>query len=174
MTKPITLDYTPREWQLQCHKQRRRFTVLALHRRAGKTELAIMELIDKAMKFQLELGMFVYIAPFLKQAKAIAWQRLKQKLGPLITCRLTLPWWSMPTRSPYFFGFHLANSFMRCSTWFFFQATKALSILAPLSLIAISGLVSIKAKVSSAMASWPMSLACAKRARNSASFSSQW
>lgn len=84
MNKPITLDYTPRAWQLQCHRQRRRFTVLALHRRAGKTELAIMELIDKAMKFQLELGMFVYIAPFLKQAKAIAWQRLKQKLGPLI------------------------------------------------------------------------------------------
>ncbi len=80
----IRLEYTPRDWQKECHRQRRRFTVLALHRRAGKTELAIMELIDKAMKFQLELGMFVYIAPFLKQAKAIAWQRLKQKLGPLM------------------------------------------------------------------------------------------
>lgn len=80
----IRLDYSPREWQRECHRQRKRFTVLALHRRAGKTELAIMELIDKAMKFKLELGMFVYIAPFLKQAKAIAWQRLKQKLGPLM------------------------------------------------------------------------------------------
>lgn len=80
----IRLDYRPREWQRECHRQRRRFTVLALHRRAGKTELAIMELIDKAMKFKLELGMFVYIAPFLKQAKAIAWQRLKQKLSPLM------------------------------------------------------------------------------------------
>ena len=27
---------------------------------------------------------FVYIAPFLKQAKAIAWERIKQKLAPLI------------------------------------------------------------------------------------------
>ena len=80
----IRLDYQPRDWQRECHRQRKRFTVLALHRRAGKTELAIMELIDKAMKFKLDLGMFVYIAPFLKQAKAIAWQRLKQKLGPLI------------------------------------------------------------------------------------------
>jgi hypothetical protein len=79
----IHLDYRPRDWQKECHLARRRFTVLALHRRAGKTELAIMELIDKAMKFQLELGMFVYIAPFLKQAKAIAWQRLKQKIEPL-------------------------------------------------------------------------------------------
>ena len=66
--------------------------MLALHRRAGKTELAIMELIDKAMKFKLDLGMFVYIAPFLKQAKAIAWQRLKQKLGPLAGILASLIW----------------------------------------------------------------------------------
>ena len=54
-----------------------------MHRRSGKTELAIMELIDKAMKTGKELAMFVYIAPFLRQAKAIAWARLKQKIEPL-------------------------------------------------------------------------------------------
>jgi hypothetical protein len=79
----LRLDYRPRAWQLQCHRQRKRFSVFALHRRAGKTELAIMELIDKAMKFDHNLGFFVYVAPFLKQAKAIAWSRLKQKLEPL-------------------------------------------------------------------------------------------
>jgi hypothetical protein len=79
----LRLDYQPRTWQKECHQNRERFSVYALHRRAGKTELAIMELIDKAMKFKLELGMFLYIAPFLKQAKAIAWARLKQKLEPL-------------------------------------------------------------------------------------------
>jgi hypothetical protein len=42
-----------------------------------------MELIDKAMKTEKELAMFIYIAPFLRQAKAIAWQRLKSKLEPL-------------------------------------------------------------------------------------------
>ena len=42
-----------------------------------------MELIDKAMKFPKDLGFFVYVAPYLKQAKAIAWARLKQKLEPL-------------------------------------------------------------------------------------------
>ena len=31
-----------------------RFTVLALHRRAGKTELAIMELVNQALKFDKE------------------------------------------------------------------------------------------------------------------------
>lgn len=85
MTQQTTVDlkYRPRPWQLQCHKARKRFTVLALHRRAGKTELALMELIDKALKFQKELGLFFYIAPYLKQAKAIAWLRLKARLEPL-------------------------------------------------------------------------------------------
>jgi hypothetical protein len=81
----IVLGYHPREWQKRCHAERERFTVLALHRRAGKTELAIMELIDAALNFQQDLGLFFYIAPYLKQAKTIAWARLKQKLYPLIT-----------------------------------------------------------------------------------------
>ncbi|BAQ93818.1 hypothetical protein [uncultured Mediterranean phage uvMED] len=79
----ITLDYTPRAWQKECHVKKQRFSVYALHRRSGKTELAIMELIDKAIKTNKELAMFVYVAPFLRQAKAIAWARLKQKIEPL-------------------------------------------------------------------------------------------
>ena len=58
--------------------------MLALHRRAGKTELALMELLDHAVKCRLDLGFYVYLAPFLKQAKAIAWARLKQKLDGFI------------------------------------------------------------------------------------------
>lgn len=81
--KNVRLDYKPRQWQKECHKRKKRFTVLALHRRAGKTELAIMELIDHAIKFKKDLGLFCYIAPFLKQAKIIAWSRLKQRVEPL-------------------------------------------------------------------------------------------
>lgn len=84
----IDLGYRPRAWQQQCHTKRQRFTVLALHRRAGKTELALAELIDKALRFTLDLGMFFYVAPQLKQAKAIAWQRLKQKVAPLVMAGL--------------------------------------------------------------------------------------
>ena len=83
MIPNISLDYVPRNWQRECHVKKKRFSVYALHRRSGKTELAIMELIDKAMKTEKELGMFVYIAPFLRQAKAIAWARLKEKIEPL-------------------------------------------------------------------------------------------
>ena len=35
------------------------------------------------MKTDKELAMFVYVAPFLRQAKAIAWARLKSKIEPL-------------------------------------------------------------------------------------------
>ena len=79
----VSLEYTPREWQRLCHINKKRFSVYALHRRSGKTELAIMELIDKAMKTDKELAIFTYVAPFLRQAKAISWARLKQKLEPL-------------------------------------------------------------------------------------------
>ena len=83
MIPTIALDYTPRQWQRDCHLKKQRFSVYALHRRAGKTELAIMELIDKAMKTEKELGMFIYVCPFLRQAKAVAWGRLKGKIEPL-------------------------------------------------------------------------------------------
>jgi hypothetical protein len=83
VSRVIDLGYRPRAWQRDCHASRRRFTVLALHRRAGKTELALSELIDKALRFPHELGLFFYVAPLLKQAKAIAWTRLKQKVVPL-------------------------------------------------------------------------------------------
>jgi hypothetical protein len=79
----IDLGYRPRQWQRECHLRRKRFTVLALHRRAGKTELALRQLLDSALRCQLELGLFFYVAPLLKQAKAIAWARLKQIVAPL-------------------------------------------------------------------------------------------
>ena len=79
----IDLGYRPRAWQRECHLSRQRFTVLALHRRAGKTELALRELIDKALRFDRELGLFFYVAPLLKQAKSIAWLRMKQIVLPL-------------------------------------------------------------------------------------------
>jgi hypothetical protein len=80
----IDLGYRPRAWQRECHQRRQRFTVLALHRRAGKTELALRELVDKGLRCPLDLGLFFYVAPQLKQAKAIAWARLKQIVAPLV------------------------------------------------------------------------------------------
>src|SRR5574343_315711 len=85
MSAQINLVYFPRLWQRESPlaMSRWRFVVLALHRRAGKTELAIMQLVDRALRFEMDLGLFFYVAPFLKQAKAIAWARLKARVEPL-------------------------------------------------------------------------------------------
>ena len=67
MTEQIVdLGYRPRKWQEQCHRARKRFTVLALHRRAGKTELAVMQLMDEALRCTLPLPLFVYpyVSPY--------------------------------------------------------------------------------------------------------------
>lgn len=82
--KTISLNYYPRVWQQQCHVNRKRFTVLALHRRAGKTKWAIMELVDKALRFPQDLGLFFYVCPELKQAKTVAWDMLKASVAPLV------------------------------------------------------------------------------------------
>lgn len=82
--KAITIDYKPREWQRKCHLGLKRFNVLVLHRRAGKTQLALMHLLDRAASSKLELPMFGYVAPYLKQAKQIAWARLKTLVRGLI------------------------------------------------------------------------------------------
>lgn len=84
----IAIDYAPRRWQLQCHKNRKRFSVFALHRRAGKTELAIMELLNQALKFDKPLGIFCYVAPYRNQAESIIWARLLKKVEPLVAAGL--------------------------------------------------------------------------------------
>ena len=83
----VDLRYTPRPWQTICHRSRTRFSIRVLHRRAGKTELGMMELIDAALGFNQELGAYVYVAPLLKQAKRIVWTRLKHRLRPLIEAK---------------------------------------------------------------------------------------
>ena len=73
-----------RRWQKECAELARgkRFVVLVLHRRAGKTELALKKLITAAVQNNLDLPLYFYVAPLLKQSKAIAWTRLKQMVAP--------------------------------------------------------------------------------------------
>ena len=70
----LKFDFKPRKWQEECIKNQTKFTVLALHRRAGKTTLALAELILFALK---KKGLYVYICPTLKQADLVAWKPLK-------------------------------------------------------------------------------------------------
>lgn len=81
--KSVGLSYVPRKWQQFCHNRFKRFNVLVVPRRSGKSELAMMELIDRAAQCKLPLPLYAYVAPELKQAKQNLWDRLKLKLQPL-------------------------------------------------------------------------------------------
>lgn len=77
MSSVIDLGYRPRPWQAEFHLGKKRWNVAVLHRRAGKTILALMTLLDEALRFAGQAGRFGYIAPFLNQSKSIAWAPLK-------------------------------------------------------------------------------------------------
>jgi hypothetical protein len=74
---------TPRPHQRAAHALHLviRFLVLVWHRRAGKTVFAIEELIEGAMEATAAgraHARFGYVAPLLKQARAVAWDYLRQ------------------------------------------------------------------------------------------------
>lgn len=71
------LGFRCRKWQEEVFLHLARFTILVIHRRAGKTVLALMKLIDSALKCDKPMGRYGYIAPELKQAKLVAWDYLK-------------------------------------------------------------------------------------------------
>jgi len=56
----------------------RRFNVLVMHRRFGKTILAINEIVDQALHNSHKNPQYAYIAPTYSQAKKIAWEALKE------------------------------------------------------------------------------------------------
>lgn len=78
-TQRVDLGFKPRDWQRACFigLKSKRFGVLVVHRRGGKTVMAVMRLIDAALKCQREQGRYAYIAPLFKQAKDVAWSYLK-------------------------------------------------------------------------------------------------
>lgn len=83
----ITIPYAPRRAFLSFHATDRRYICLVAHRRAGKTVAAVNKLLRAATNLQLPYGKFGYVAPFLSQAKEIAWAYLK---------RYSEPFWGQP------------------------------------------------------------------------------
>lgn len=74
-TVSIVIPYAPRGWQRRVHDSEARFRVVVCHRRAGKTVLAVNELIRAAFK---KPGRYAYVAPSYKMAKGIAWDLFKK------------------------------------------------------------------------------------------------
>lgn len=75
MAKIIEIDYKPRGWAKDLHDTNKRWIVLVIHRRAGKTTAALNHLQRSALT--ISKSRFAYIAPTYKMAKNVAWDIIK-------------------------------------------------------------------------------------------------
>lgn len=79
----ITIPYRPRAIFKVLHKRQQRWAVIVAHRRAGKTVACVNECIKRALTQTLPNSRFAYIAPFYRQAKAVAWDYFKYYSRPI-------------------------------------------------------------------------------------------
>jgi phage terminase large subunit len=80
----VVIPYTPREIFVPYHNRTQRWSVEVDHRRCGKTVSRVNELIKSAMTCTKDRPRFAYVAPWLKQAKGVAWDYLKSFSAPLL------------------------------------------------------------------------------------------
>ena len=76
--KTVSTGYNPRPLQLEIHKKMKRFNVLVLHRRFGKTVLSINEMLDRGLRNPRKNPQYVYLAGTYGQAKRVAWEYVKE------------------------------------------------------------------------------------------------
>lgn len=78
----IALNYEARNWQQIFHHRVlcKKFSVLISSRQIGKTELAVAELVYRALEKKADYG---FVAPYSIQCRKIFWSRLKKILTPL-------------------------------------------------------------------------------------------
>lgn len=69
----IEINYKPRKEAVEFHNRKERFAVLVAHRRFGKTVAAVNDLIRSCFNINQQNVRVAYIAPYLSQAKAVAW-----------------------------------------------------------------------------------------------------
>jgi Terminase large subunit, T4likevirus-type, N-terminal len=95
--RPIRVNVYQQQARVMCNEKR--FRVLVAGRRFGKTQIALLELFRAV--FQQGNKTAWYVAPTYKQAKRIAWRRLKELVRPYRGARISetdlridLPWGS--------------------------------------------------------------------------------
>lgn len=79
------IPYKPRALQKILHENisKHRFSVLVLHRRAGKTVMCINHMIRDAMYSKTPNSRYAFISPTFKQGKATAWDYIKTFAGKI-------------------------------------------------------------------------------------------
>lgn len=83
LEKVIKIPYTPRLWQKKTTKILSRFTVLVLHRRAGKTVFDVIQSIGEVLSCKLKNPRGAYFGPTRQQTKDTAWDYYKMFLKPM-------------------------------------------------------------------------------------------
>ena len=81
----VELDYCPRQVFEDFHDRVERWSVIVAHRRCGKTVLCINDLIYRALMEDKEDGRYAYVAPYMSQAKTIAFDYLLKYSRPVMT-----------------------------------------------------------------------------------------
>ena len=81
----IVIPYKPRALQKILHGQidKHRFSVIVLHRRAGKTVMAINHMLKAALTNKFLNPRYAFISPYRLQGKATAWDYIKQFAGKI-------------------------------------------------------------------------------------------
>jgi phage terminase large subunit len=79
----LIVDYAPRPQFAAFHERRERFACIVTHRRAGKTVACVHDLQRAAIRCRKVRPRFAYLAPFLKQSKAVAWDYLRARVDSL-------------------------------------------------------------------------------------------
>jgi len=81
VAQAVKIPYKPRPLQAEMHNSLKRWNVLVMHRRFGKTVWAVNELIKKALTCELPRPRVAFVAPTFTQAKRIAWDYVKFYAG---------------------------------------------------------------------------------------------
>lgn len=79
----VVIPYKPRAQAVPFHERTERFACLVAHRRFGKTVASLNDLIRDALTINRPNVRVAYIAPYYRQAKAIAWDYLKEFTAPI-------------------------------------------------------------------------------------------
>ena len=83
MAQVVTIDYLPRQQVREYHERTERYACIVAHRRFGKTVAAVNDLIRDCVTIKRDNVRVAYIAPFYRQAKAIAWDYAKEFTAPI-------------------------------------------------------------------------------------------
>lgn len=77
----VKIPYKPRALQADMHTSLKRWNVLVMHRRFGKTVFAVNQLIKTTLTCPLPRPRTAFVAPTFAQAKRIAWDYVKFYAG---------------------------------------------------------------------------------------------